>query len=99
MMKGASPDSLPASSRAFYERSKAKCTFALLIFTCVFMILGFCSFSAGIAQSTNIYAKQAVIDKTPNELVMGMQVCVVVTLIGHSTAEIMARIGRGGEGR
>lgn len=68
---GGSPDTLSVVSRAFYERSKMKCAMGLLIFTSTFMILGFCSNAAGVAQSTNIYAKQSGI---PDDLLKGIQV-------------------------
>ena len=68
---GGSPDTLSVVSRAFYERSKMKCALGLLILSLTVMVLGFCSNAAGLAQSTNIYAKQSGI---PDDLLKGIQV-------------------------
>ena len=68
-----SADTLPVLSRAFFERAKMKCAVALLVMSSTVMILGFCSFAAGMAQATNIQIKNLP-PSVPQELLVGVQV-------------------------
>ena len=47
------PDSLTASSRSFYERSKAKLAASIVIAAGGLMILGFCSSAGGLSASNS----------------------------------------------
>jgi hypothetical protein len=47
------PDSLTASSRSFYERSKAKLALSVVIAAGGLMILGFCSIAGGESASNS----------------------------------------------
>eukprot|EP01038_Epipyxis_sp_PR26KG_P009900 gene9900-13320_t len=48
-----SADSLTVTSRAFFERTKAKLAFSIFIAASGLMLLGFCSASGGLSASNN----------------------------------------------
>ena len=47
------PDSLTASSRSFYERSKGKLALSIVIAAGGLMVLGFCSVAGGLSASNS----------------------------------------------
>jgi hypothetical protein len=51
-----SADTLTLTSRAFYERAKAKLAASIILGSGALMLLGFCSEDSGLSKSNNIYA-------------------------------------------
>jgi hypothetical protein len=53
-----SADTLTQTSRAFYERAKAKLAASIILGSGALMLLGFCSEDGGLSRSNEIFADQ-----------------------------------------
>jgi hypothetical protein len=54
-----SSDTLTVTSRAFYERSKAKVAISIIVAASGLMLLGFCAVAGGNAASNNALGSQS----------------------------------------
>lgn len=83
------PDSLTASSRGFYERSKGKVALSILVAAASMMLLGFCSVAAGQSQAYS-YIKSA--NSGGNTDVLAAYQCILYSILFPINCIIMRLI-------